>query len=210
MPDPGRQERNLARFLAPGKTQRRGWELIHRFISFSSMRTAFTLACASLIIQANGFRVGTISTPRRGKIELRVNTLKMIRRPDNAEASKRSGRTRDGPGCGGVSKNDGGSRLTPHLDAVEIGREKKYNFEFGFLGPRILLLGCSILYGTNFPLGRIMNDAMPASAATSSRLLLAALALSPFLPRLKPSLAVSTIVCTIVKSANICEYVFLK
>jgi len=35
--------------------------------------------------------------------------------------------------------------------------------------PSALLLGCSVLYGTNFPLGRLMNDAMPASAASSAR-----------------------------------------
>ena len=50
-----------------------------------------------------------------------------------------------------------------------------------YLWPRALLLGCSVLYGTNFPLGRLMNDALPASAASSARLLIAMLALAPFL-----------------------------
>ena len=55
--------------------------------------------------------------------------------------------------------------------------------------PSLLLLGCSVLYGTNFALGRLMNDALPASASTSARMLIAALALSPFLLQLKPNLA---------------------
>ena len=33
-----------------------------------------------------------------------------------------------------------------------------------YLWPRAMLLICSVLYGTNFPLGRMMNDALPASA----------------------------------------------
>jgi len=57
-----------------------------------------------------------------------------------------------------------------------------------YIWPRALLLICSVLYGTNFPLGRLMNDAMPASAATSTRMVLASLALSPFLFQLKPEL----------------------
>ncbi|KAL7469368.1 hypothetical protein ACHAXS_012254, partial [Conticribra weissflogii] len=57
-----------------------------------------------------------------------------------------------------------------------------------YLGPRLVLALVSILYATNFPLGSLMNDALPASAATSSRMVLASLVLSPFLLRLKPSL----------------------
>lgn len=40
-----------------------------------------------------------------------------------------------------------------------------------------------------------MNDSLPASAATSSRMFLAAVALSPFLPRLKPSMAPLALLC---------------
>eukprot|EP00310_Coccolithus_braarudii_P026002 CAMPEP_0183337120 /NCGR_PEP_ID=MMETSP0164_2-20130417/4895_1 /TAXON_ID=221442 /ORGANISM="Coccolithus pelagicus ssp braarudi, Strain PLY182g" /LENGTH=434 /DNA_ID=CAMNT_0025506773 /DNA_START=41 /DNA_END=1345 /DNA_ORIENTATION=+ len=61
--------------------------------------------------------------------------------------------------------------------------------------PSALLLGCSVLYGTNFPLGRLMNDGLPASASTSARFVLAALALSPFLPRLAPSLRGQAVLC---------------
>eukprot|EP00591_Stephanopyxis_turris_P006035 CAMPEP_0195519762 /NCGR_PEP_ID=MMETSP0794_2-20130614/15425_1 /TAXON_ID=515487 /ORGANISM="Stephanopyxis turris, Strain CCMP 815" /LENGTH=490 /DNA_ID=CAMNT_0040648969 /DNA_START=243 /DNA_END=1715 /DNA_ORIENTATION=+ len=67
-------------------------------------------------------------------------------------------------------------------------------FSFEFLWPRALLLGCSCLYGTNFPLGRIMNDALPASATTSARMLLAFAALSPFMFKLKPALRKNAII----------------
>ncbi|KAL3783085.1 hypothetical protein ACHAWO_011014 [Cyclotella atomus] len=64
-----------------------------------------------------------------------------------------------------------------------------------YLGPRLLLAFASILYGTNFPLGAIMNEALTPSAATSSRMLLASLALSPFLFQLKPQLAPTALLC---------------
>jgi len=64
-----------------------------------------------------------------------------------------------------------------------------------YIGPRALLAGASILYGTNFPLGAIMNDALPPSAATSARMDLAALALSPFLFKLNPALSAQALLC---------------
>lgn len=69
------------------------------------------------------------------------------------------------------------------------------NLSISYIWPRALLLVCSVLYGTNFPLGRLMNDAMPASAATSTRMVLASLALSPFLFKLKPELRGTAAVC---------------
>jgi hypothetical protein len=57
-----------------------------------------------------------------------------------------------------------------------------------YVGPRFVLGLVAVLYGTNFPLGAIMNDNLPASAATSSRMVLASLVLSPFLSRLRPTL----------------------
>ncbi|CAJ1958896.1 unnamed protein product [Cylindrotheca closterium] len=54
-----------------------------------------------------------------------------------------------------------------------------------YLGPRILLASVACFYGTNFPLGSIMDHALPASAASSGRFLLAGLALSPFLAQIK-------------------------
>ena len=66
---------------------------------------------------------------------------------------------------------------------------------FDYLWPRGLLLFSSVLYGTNFPIGRLMNEALPPSAATSARMLFAALALSPFLPRLSPALRKTGLLC---------------
>jgi len=66
--------------------------------------------------------------------------------------------------------------------------EEQNVLSFEFIWPRALLLGCSVLYGTNFPLGRMMNEALPASAATSGRMLLASIALAPFLFKLAPEL----------------------
>lgn len=63
-----------------------------------------------------------------------------------------------------------------------------------YLGPRALLAFASVLYGTNFPLGAIMNESLPASAATSARMLMASLALSPFLFKLDPKLAPTALV----------------
>ena len=63
--------------------------------------------------------------------------------------------------------------------------EKALNSELLFKG---LLLVVAIGYGSNFPVGRLMNEDLPASAVTSGRFALAAIALSPFIPRLKPAL----------------------
>lgn len=59
-------------------------------------------------------------------------------------------------------------------------------FLCSYIGPRLMLAGASVLYGTNFPLGAIMNASLPPSATTSARMLMAAIALSPFLPKLNP------------------------
>jgi len=71
----------------------------------------------------------------------------------------------------------------------------KPGLTFVYLWPRALLLICSVLYGTNFPLGRLMNESLPASAATSTRMMLASIALSPFLFQLKPSLRGTAALC---------------
>ena len=42
--------------------------------------------------------------------------------------------------------------------------------DWEYLWPRALLVGCSVLYGTNFPLGRLMNEALPAAASTSAQI----------------------------------------
>lgn len=77
----------------------------------------------------------------------------------------------------------------PKVSSVEPG------LSFDYLWPRALLLACSVLYGTNFPLGRLMNESLPASAATSTRMLLASVALSPFLFQLKPQLRNTAMLC---------------
>jgi drug/metabolite transporter (DMT)-like permease len=64
-----------------------------------------------------------------------------------------------------------------------------------YLGPRLLLAGASILYGTNFPLGVMMNDALPPSAGVCARTVLAAAALSPFLFKLSPKLSGPAMLC---------------
>ena len=57
-----------------------------------------------------------------------------------------------------------------------------------YWGPRIVLSVCAAIYSTNFALGSIMNEALPASAVTASRMTLAALALLPFLLKIQPKL----------------------
>merc|ERR1719487_1460598 len=88
-----------------------------------------------------------------------------------------------------INDADGSISCAPNEDAPKPGLSVEY------LWPRALLLFSSVLYGTNFPLGRIMNDALPASAATSARMLFAALALSPFLLQLKPELRLTALLC---------------
>ena len=64
-----------------------------------------------------------------------------------------------------------------------------------YLGPRIILGVLAAVYATNFPLGALMNDNLPASAATSARMVVAAAALSPFVLQLKPDLRVPAVIC---------------
>mmetsp|Transcript_12857 Transcript_12857/g.27077 ORF Transcript_12857/g.27077 Transcript_12857/m.27077 type:complete len:469 (-) Transcript_12857:77-1483(-) len=64
-----------------------------------------------------------------------------------------------------------------------------------YLGPRILLGIASVLYGTNFPLGSMMNDVLPASAASADRMVLASIALSPFLFKLNSKLISRALLC---------------
>lgn len=61
--------------------------------------------------------------------------------------------------------------------------------------PRALLLAVAIGYGTNFPVCRLMIESVPASAVTAGRFALAALVLSPFLPRLDRSLVRPALLC---------------
>jgi len=88
--------------------------------------------------------------------------------------------------------------LTDDLDDISLSSELEESsildkFMSSYLGPRIVLAAAACFYGTNFPLGSIMNDAMPASASTCARMVLAALTLSPFMMKLKPSLVGTTL-----------------
>lgn len=80
-----------------------------------------------------------------------------------------------------------------HCEANPDAPQPGLNFEY--LWPRGLLLFSSVLYGTNFPLGRIMNENLPPSAATSARMLFAAMALSPFLLQLAPEIRLTALLC---------------
>jgi len=77
-------------------------------------------------------------------------------------------------------------------DTLEKFRSAK---KYSYLAPRLTLAFASILYGTNFPLGTLMNDSLPASATTSSRMLLASIVLSPFMLKLKPEMIKQALLC---------------
>ena len=73
-----------------------------------------------------------------------------------------------------------------------------------YVWPRALLLGVAVMYGTNIPVGRMMNAALPASATTSGRFALAAVALSPNLPNLRRDLVLPTLLCGLADSIGYC------
>lgn len=91
------------------------------------------------------------------------------------------------------------SDTTVGASSVDTTIEQKQSivdqFLTSYLGPRLLLAFASILYGTNFPLGAMMNESLPPSAATSARMLLASVALLPFLFKLKRELAPMAVLC---------------
>lgn len=62
------------------------------------------------------------------------------------------------------------------------------NILTSYWGPRLVLAAIPAIYGTNFALGSLMNDALPASAVTATRMTLATIALAPWLVQIKPSL----------------------
>jgi drug/metabolite transporter (DMT)-like permease len=63
-----------------------------------------------------------------------------------------------------------------------------FPFISAHLGYRLLLAAVACVYGTNFPLGSILDQSLPPSAASSGRFFLAAMALSPFVFQLKKEL----------------------
>ena len=93
-----------------------------------------------------------------------------------------------------VSYNEG-EPTTPKSTSPLSVKNYKLAKRARYLMPRLTLTFASLLYGTNFPLGAFMNADLPASATTSSRMLLGALVLSPFLPKLEKPLIAGSLLC---------------
>jgi len=66
-----------------------------------------------------------------------------------------------------------------------------------YWGPRILLLVCCVLYGTNFAFGRLLNDSLAPSVISGVRFSLAAACLSPFLKDIEKELVKPAIICSL-------------
>lgn len=94
------------------------------------------------------------------------------------------------PGSGGSSLDGTATQQQQQKEQSLVDK-----FVNSYLGPRLMLAFASILYGTNFPLGAIMNESLNPSAATSARMLLASVALSPFLFKLERKLAPTALLC---------------
>ena len=79
-------------------------------------------------------------------------------------------------------------------------------FLSSYAGSRMLLGGVALIYASNFPLGAMMADSLPASAVTSSRFVVAALALLPFMPRIAPTLRLPAVASGLLVSLGyICQ-----
>ena len=79
-------------------------------------------------------------------------------------------------------------------------------FLSSYAGSRVLLGGVALIYASNFPLGAMMADSLPASAVTSSRFVVAALALLPFMPRIAPTLRLPAVASGLLVSLGyICQ-----
>lgn len=63
--------------------------------------------------------------------------------------------------------------------------------------PRLILLFCCILYGSNFAFGRLLNDTLDPSVVSGLRFSLAAALLSPFLKDLERELVQPAILCSL-------------
>ena len=78
--------------------------------------------------------------------------------------------------------------IAPNDDLQSQPTSQIDSFLASYAGSRLLLAVVAIVYATNFPLGAVMADALPASAVTSSRFVVASTALLPFLPQIAPEL----------------------
>jgi len=68
--------------------------------------------------------------------------------------------------------------------------------------PRALFLSCCVAYGTNFALGRFMNEALAPSVVSGLRFSLAALVLSPFLKDIKKDLIKDSVLMSLFIAAG--------
>eukprot|EP00277_Geminigera_cryophila_P030282 CAMPEP_0173059552 /NCGR_PEP_ID=MMETSP1102-20130122/2055_1 /TAXON_ID=49646 /ORGANISM="Geminigera sp., Strain Caron Lab Isolate" /LENGTH=449 /DNA_ID=CAMNT_0013925583 /DNA_START=94 /DNA_END=1443 /DNA_ORIENTATION=+ len=68
--------------------------------------------------------------------------------------------------------------------------------------PRALFLSCCVAYGTNFALGRFMNEALAPSVVSGLRFSLAAVALSPFLKDIKKELIKDSVLMSLFIAAG--------
>ena len=66
-----------------------------------------------------------------------------------------------------------------------------------YWGPRLILLVCCVLYGTNFAFGRLLNDSLVPSVVSGLRFSLAAVCLSPFLKDIEKELIRPAIICSL-------------
>lgn len=143
-----------------------------------------------LLLQTSAFvELGAVNSRR----SLRIGTfLKTATNPFTNEVVDVYSSTNDPNGPNLV--------MSTNSESTHINQDESSTNDFientlsSYIGPRAILAAVAILYATNFPLGAIMNDNLPASAATSSRMVLASLALSPFLLQLKPSLRLQVLI----------------
>jgi hypothetical protein len=66
-----------------------------------------------------------------------------------------------------------------------------------YWGPRLILLLCCVLYGTNFAFGRLLNDSLDASVVSGLRFSLATVCLSPFLKDIEKELIRPAFICSL-------------
>ena len=66
-----------------------------------------------------------------------------------------------------------------------------------YWAPRLILLGCCVLYGTNFAFGRLLNDSLSPSVICGLRFSLAAAVLSPALKDIERELIRPAILCSL-------------
>lgn len=149
---------------------------------FSASRSCMNMVNTAIIPESN-YSATALPFFEDSAADLQLNTDLYI---DNVRVD-----ANDGPPCVEAG-------LVEYCTADNSPHQSQSNFIenilSSYVGPRVVLALVAILYGTNFPLGAIMNQNLPASAATSSRMVLASIALFPFLLQLKPSLRIQVLI----------------